>query len=126
MRIYGHYPVIECKKTTLHRHPIPEFSFTGPDGKEKWSAYKFTKSVYDTWMPAHFKSLCSAIDAIPPDIHFELPEETELPQGLESHHLSESGAADDELRRLDSQEATPETSVTQPSKEATFKKPKKK
>lgn len=134
VRIYGHYPVIEGKKTTFCRHPIHEFSFTALDGKEKWTAYKFTKSVYDTWMPIHFKRLCSAIDAIPPDIHFEVSEESELQfpsssglsQGLESHHLSDSGAiVDDELRLLDPQEVTPETSVTQPSEQATFKKPKK-
>ncbi|KAK5263399.1 hypothetical protein LTR96_011189 [Exophiala xenobiotica] len=134
VRIYGHYPVIEGKKTTFYRHPIRDFSFTELDGKEKWTAYKFTKSVYDTWMPAHFKRLCSVIDAIPPDIHFELSEESELQfpassglsQGLESHHLSESGATgDDELSLLDPQEATPDSSVTQTSGQATFKKPKK-
>ncbi|KAK5311491.1 hypothetical protein LTR93_011703 [Exophiala xenobiotica] len=47
-RIYGHYPVIEGKETTFYRHPIDKFSFTRLDGKEKWTAYKFTKSVYDT------------------------------------------------------------------------------
>ncbi|KAK5399934.1 hypothetical protein LTR06_011409 [Exophiala xenobiotica] len=134
VRIYGHYPVIEGKKTTFYRHPIHTLDFTALDGKEKWTAYKFTKSVYDTWMPAHFKSLCSAIDAIPPDIHFEVSEESDLQfpsssalsQGLESHHLSDSGATgDDELRLLDPQEVTPETSVTQTSEQATFKKPKK-
>ncbi|KAK5310763.1 hypothetical protein LTR93_011949 [Exophiala xenobiotica] len=134
VRIYGHYPVIEDKKTTFYRHPIHEFSFTALDGKEKWTAYKFTKNVYDTWMPAHFKNLCSAIDAIPPNIHFELSEESDLQfpsssglsQGLESHHLSESGATgDDELSLLDPQEVTPETSVSKTSEQATFKKPKK-
>jgi hypothetical protein len=135
VRIYGHYPVIEGKKTTFYRHPIHKFSFTALDGKEKWTAYKFTKSVYDTWMPGHFKRLCSAIDVIPPDIHFELSEESELQfpsscglsQGLESHHHSEPGAFDDdELMLLDPQEVTPEISVTQTSDEATFKKPKRK
>ncbi|KAK5215340.1 hypothetical protein LTR96_011170 [Exophiala xenobiotica] len=134
VRIYGHYPVIEGKKTTFYRHPIHEFSFTALDGKEKWTAYKFTKNVYDTWMPAHFKNLRSAIDAIPPNIHFELSEESDLQfssssglsQGLESHHLSESGATgDDELSLLDPQEVTPETSVSKTSEQATFKKPKK-
>jgi hypothetical protein len=134
VRIYGHYPVIEGKKTTFYRHYIHEFSFTALDGKERWTAYKFTKSVYDTWMPAHCKRLCSAIDVIPPDIHFELSEESDLrfpsssglSQGLESHQLSESGATgDDELSLLDPQEVTPETSVTQTMEQATFKKPKK-
>jgi hypothetical protein len=134
VRIYGHYPVIEGKRTTFYCHPIREFSFTELDGKEKWAPYKFTKSVYDIWMPAHFKRLCSAIDAIPPDIHFELSEESELQfpsssglsQGMESHHLSESVATDDnELRLLEPQEVTPDTSVTQASEQAKFKKPKK-
>ena len=35
VRIYGHYPVIDGKKTTFYRHPIREFSFTELDGKEK-------------------------------------------------------------------------------------------
>jgi hypothetical protein len=121
VRIYGHYPVIEGKKTTFYRHTIRKFDFTEQDGIEKWTAYKFTKSVYDTWMPAHFKWLCSAIDAIPPDIHFELSEESDpqfsfssgLSPGLESHHLSESGATgDDELSFLDPEKVAPETSVS--------------
>ena len=51
VRIYGHYPVIEGDKTTFYRHPIHKFDFTALDGKEKWTAYDFTKNVYDTWMP---------------------------------------------------------------------------
>jgi hypothetical protein len=120
VRIYGHYPVIDGEKTTFFRHPIHAFDFTALDGREKWTTYKFTSSVFDTWMPAHFKRLCSAIDAIPPDIHFELSEESELQfpassrlsQGLESHHLSKPGATgDDELSLLDPQEAPLETSI---------------
>jgi hypothetical protein len=134
VRIYGHYPVIEERKTSFYRHPIHKFSFTALDGKEKWTAYQFTKNIYDVWMPVHFKRLCSVIDAIPPDIHFELSEESELQfppssglsQGLESHHLSESVATDDDaLRLLDSQEVTPDTSITQESEQVNFKKPKK-
>jgi len=85
-------------------------------------------------VPIHFKRLYSAIDTIPPDIHFKLSEESELQfasssglsQGLDSHHLSESVATDDEEPRLlDSQEVTPDTSVTQASEHTKFKKPKK-
>jgi hypothetical protein len=35
VRIYGHYPIIDGKKTTFYRHPIHEFSFTALDSKEK-------------------------------------------------------------------------------------------
>ncbi|OAP58973.1 hypothetical protein AYL99_06270 [Fonsecaea erecta] len=135
VRIYGHYPIIEGKKTTFYRHPIHKFDFTALDGKEKWTAYKFTKNVYDTWMPTHFKMLCSAIDAIPLDINFEVSEESNLQfpsssgisQGLESHHLSESAPTDnDGLGSLGPPEVTPDTLITQVSEPPTFKKPKKK
>ena len=55
--IYGHYPIINKEKTTFYRHPVREFSFTEQEGKEKWSAYKFTKNVYDVWMPTHLKRI---------------------------------------------------------------------
>lgn len=73
VRIYGHYPVITGKDTKYYRHPIHEFSFTALDGKEKWTTYRFTKNVYDIWMPAHFKNICSAIDQLPPDLAFDVP-----------------------------------------------------
>ena len=135
VRIYGHYPVIEDKKTTFYRHTIHEFNFIALKGKEKWTAYKFTKSVYNIWMPTHFERLCSAIDAIPPDVHFELSEESELrfpsssglSHSLESRHLSESAATDDDvLSFLESQKVTPETSATQLPEQEPPKKPKKK
>jgi hypothetical protein len=47
VRIYRHYPVIDRVKTTFYQHPIHEFSFIAIDSKEKWTAYKFTKNVYD-------------------------------------------------------------------------------
>jgi hypothetical protein len=56
-RIYGHYPVIDGSKTTFYRHPIHNFAFTALEGKEKWTAYKLTKNVYDV------------LDADPPQTH---------------------------------------------------------
>ncbi len=43
VRIYGHYSLIKGSKTTFYRHPIKNFDFTSKEGKEKWTAYKFTK-----------------------------------------------------------------------------------
>ncbi|KAL5351929.1 hypothetical protein ACLOAV_003791 [Pseudogymnoascus australis] len=71
VRIYGHYPTINGNKTTFYRHPIHTFDFTALDGKEKWTAYRFAKNVYDLWMPTHFKRICSAIDELPLDLDFE-------------------------------------------------------
>ncbi|KAK9235056.1 hypothetical protein V1525DRAFT_390809 [Lipomyces kononenkoae] len=86
VRIYGHYPVMDGKNTMYYRHPIHEFSFTALDGKEKWTAYRFTKNVYHTWMPAHFKKICSAIDQLPANLDFDVPSlpGTDRSQDLES------------------------------------------
>lgn len=85
IRIYGHYPVIDRDKTTFYRHNIKNFDFTSEEGKEKWTAYKFTKNIYDVWMPDHHKLICSAIEEIPENINFgvslgdSLTSESELP-----------------------------------------------
>jgi len=123
VRIYGHYPVIKGKDTTFYRHPICTFDFTELEGKEKWSAYKFTKNVYDIWMPKHLDRIRSAIDELPPDFHFEvplLPAESGLSQDLESHHLSQSftepeslpGERGSQLGIVDVGDITPDTSFT--------------
>ncbi|KAB5536091.1 hypothetical protein GE09DRAFT_1249611 [Coniochaeta sp. 2T2.1] len=44
VRIYGHYPVIN-EKDTYYRHPIRKFDFTELDGRDKWTAYRFTKNT---------------------------------------------------------------------------------
>jgi hypothetical protein len=104
VRIYGHYPVIDGKNTTFYRHPICRFVFAGPDGKEKWTAYKFTRNVYDIWMPTHLKRLCAVIDELPPDIDSEVSEE--------SGHVP-------------SRDVTPDTSLSQNIERRAFKRPKK-
>jgi hypothetical protein len=138
VRIYSHYPVIDGNKTTFYRHPIHEFSFTALDGKEKWTAYKFTKNIYDIWMPTHFKRICSVIDALPPDLDFEVSQQSEpegsgLSQGLESHHLSDQSSHDaasleeagSQSSRLSSRDVTPDTSLSQRIEGGVFKKPRK-
>ncbi|CAH0023663.1 unnamed protein product [Clonostachys rhizophaga] len=114
VRIYGHYPVIDGKNTKYYRHPIHKFYFAESDGKEKWTAYRFTKNIYDTWMPAHFKAICSAIDQLP-DLDFDVQSlpETGLSQSLDSHHLSQQ--AEQDIQPSDpGQEDTPGTSFTDP------------
>ncbi|KGM92724.1 uncharacterized protein PADG_11182 [Paracoccidioides brasiliensis Pb18] len=73
LRIYGHYAVIEGSKTLFYRHPIRTFDFTELDGREKWTAYTFTRNVYEKWSPDHLKRIRSAIDAIPPGVNFDTP-----------------------------------------------------
>ncbi|KAL7921194.1 hypothetical protein ACQKWADRAFT_296512 [Trichoderma austrokoningii] len=67
VRIYGWYPAIGAK-TTTHRHTIRKFNFTELDGREKWTAYHFTKNVYRIYMPEFLGLIQSAIDELPPDL----------------------------------------------------------
>jgi len=136
VRIYGHYPVIDGEKTTFYRHAIHTFDFTALDGKEKWTAYKFTKNVYDIWMPTHLKRICSVIADLPLD--FKVLQQSEagesgFSQGLESHHLSDQTShdaasleeADSQSSRVRSRDVTPDTSLPQRIEGGAFKKPRK-
>ena len=124
VRIYGHYPVIDGKKTTVYHHPIRKFDYTELDGKEKWTAYKFTKKVYDIWMPTHLKRICSVIDDLTPNLDFEVSQQSEpgeyrLSQGLESHHISGQASIDaasmeeanSQSSHIGLRDVTPDTSV---------------
>jgi hypothetical protein len=110
----------------------------GGDGKEKWTAYRFTKNVYDIWMPTHLERICSVIDKLPPDLNFEVsqqsePGESELSQGLESHHLSDQTShdavsleeADSQSSCVSSRDVTPDISLSQRVEGGAFKKPRK-
>ena len=125
VRIYGHYARVEEGKTTFYRHPIREFSFTEQDGKEKWTAYKFTKSVYNTWMPTHLKRLCSAIDQIPSGVNFNVSERAYFSATQDSQQSNADSLSDlgDDDSIVGSQDTTPRTSFTQ-GPERLFKKPK--
>ncbi|TGO62214.1 hypothetical protein BCON_0021g00270 [Botryotinia convoluta] len=138
VRIYGHYPIIDEGKTTFFRHPIYTFDFTALDGKEKWTAYKFIKNVYDIWMPTHLKRICSVIDDLPSDLNFEVSQQSEseesgLSQGLESHNIFEQTSynavslkeADGQSSHIGSGHITPDTLLSQEIEEGVFKKPKK-
>ncbi|KAF6811738.1 hypothetical protein CPLU01_15053 [Colletotrichum plurivorum] len=122
VRIYGHYPVIDGKNTKYYRYPIRTFDFTELDGKEKWTAYQFTKNVYTVWMPTHFTRIRSAIDQLPSHLDFDVPSlpETGLSQELECYQLSQSDvdsnpATDKQGGQpgaSDGRQTTPDTSLT--------------
>lgn len=142
VRIYGHYALIDGSKTTFYRHPIKEFYFTSEEGKDKWTAYEFTKNIYDVWMPTHLKRICSVIDQLPPDLNFEVSQRSEL-QFTEASGLSQelggllskqsnvestsrTSQDDSELAPIIPQTVTPNTSVSQGKERAALKKPKRK
>ncbi len=130
VRIYGHYAIIMEDNTTFYRHPIHKFDFTALDGRDKWTAYKFTKNVYDMWMPLHLTRVCSAIDDLPPDIDFDLSQSASFSQS-ESQSSQQSNVEstfmldedDSQSSAVGSQEVTPTTSFTQTTERAS-KKPR--
>ena len=65
VKIYGHYATIENRVPSFWRHPIHSFDFTAQDGKDRWTAYQFTKNVYFEFMPTLHTLICSAIDQLP-------------------------------------------------------------
>ena len=137
VRIYGHYPVINGKDIAYYRHPIRKFDFTEQDGKEKWAAYKFTKNVYDRWMPTHFRRICSAINDLPPDINFEVSKlqfsaRLELSQVFEDQSLSQQSnpnttslVGNDDSQSSLAGSITLNTSLSYGTKQGPFKQPKK-
>ncbi|KAF1357401.1 hypothetical protein EJ07DRAFT_128592 [Lizonia empirigonia] len=126
VRLYGHYAVVNGPDTTFYRHPIHEFSFTALDGKEKWTAHNFIRSVYDTSMPTHLRRLCSAADDLPCGVNFDVPpllQDCGLSQEPGSYHHSGSflrsvSQAGDDQSHSDNGILTPNASFTQkePSK----------
>ena len=62
VRIYGHYPVVKDTDTTFWRKLIRRFDFTDLGGKDKWTAYKFVKNVYELHAPKLLKIICSGVD----------------------------------------------------------------
>ena len=144
IKIFGHYPVFKGKETTFFRHEIEEFSFRGFRGTQRWTAYRFTKNIYDIWMPMHLKRLCSAIDQLPLGVDFQvsrsLPQfsdTSELSRGLDGlltdqsnvESTSEAGQDDSETIPVVPTTETSDTSDTSPpqgTEDAALKRPKRK
>ncbi|MCJ1245592.1 hypothetical protein MMC30_002796 [Trapelia coarctata] len=118
--IYGHYPLIDGDKTSFYRHPVREFNIRDQDGKEKWTAYKFTRNVYETFVPIHQKRLCSAIDQLPARYDFDVD------PSLNFASQPQRGDGDETESNLSSSQNTDSianTEHTSRSSALTFKKP---
>lgn len=63
VKVYGHYAEINGKTTKYYRHDIKGLHFTNEE--DRWSSYRFTKTIYTDWMPQHLRMICSAIDMLP-------------------------------------------------------------
>jgi flagellar biosynthesis GTPase FlhF len=116
VRIYGHYALIKEHVATFYRHPIREFSFTSQNGRDKWTAYQFTKNVYFEFMPKLHKLICSAIDQISLDA---APQRSNPPSQIP---VGDSSGTDPESDQPDSQEMATSAPASQDS--GGFKKPR--
>ena len=117
IRIWGHYPVINGESTMFRRHAIRKYNFTERKGQEKWTAYIFTKNLYDEWLAPYFHRICTVIDDLPEHEGMErslvsethLSEATGLSQPLENEHLVEISSSQSSL--ADVQQFTPDNST---------------
>ncbi|KAH8704461.1 hypothetical protein GQ44DRAFT_819750 [Phaeosphaeriaceae sp. PMI808] len=135
VRIYGHYPIIDGDEFTCYRHLIKAFDYTSEEGKDKWAAYRFTKNVYDKWMPTHLKNICSAIDELQPGVGTPTSQQSEakkseILQRLEAHIVADLPNQDVSILPEDDGghsapigDATLETSVSEGVQEGAVKKP---
>ncbi|KAI9891712.1 MAG: hypothetical protein M1814_002462 [Vezdaea aestivalis] len=63
--INAHYPEIEGDETKYFRYTIGEFTFLGNGNQSQWISYKFTRAIYDKFVPGHIKRIKEVIDKIP-------------------------------------------------------------
>lgn len=117
VRIYGHYALIKDGAAKFYRHPIKEFCFTSEEGKDKWTAYRFTKNVYFEFMPKLLKLIRSAIDKLPLDTASQC---TDLPSQVPPN--DPVNRTDLESEQPDSQEMTEIASSSPGTKQS--KKPR--
>ncbi|PGH15752.1 hypothetical protein AJ80_05460 [Polytolypa hystricis UAMH7299] len=119
VRIYGHYCVIDGTDTTFWRHPIKKFDFTSEDGRERWQAYMFTRSVYEKFMPTHLARIRSAVDQLP-YVSFDVSE-SELRFSRQSD--APSSSRNTETSFVSSADGTPnEAPNTSPARQSRSKK----
>ena len=116
-RIYGHYPLIDGKDTAFHRHLIDSFDIVSKNGKDKWTAYKFTRNVYDTFVPIHLERILAVIDQLPdPEVFLVQP----LLQESTAELIEQDDSQSIPSYSQESASRLPSSQTTEP----VFKKPK--
>ena len=118
VRIYGHYPIVEEESVTYYRHPIHEFSFKALDGREKWTAHKFVKNVYEHHSMKIHSLISSVVAELPDNIDFGLSQSVSFsrsgPQSSQRSPVgSLSGGDDSQSSIFTSQNVTPISSFAQ-------------
>ena len=105
VRIYGHYPFINGKSTTYHRCRISLFDILPTiEGDNRWKTPTFVQNVQDLWAGEHFKTICSAVDAL--QLEAESSQQCALSSQLE--HDTQGSAPSGLSQQLDSTEIAEE------------------
>lgn len=115
VKIYGYYAVFENGKIQHFRYPIHQYDITAMDGSERWTAYQFTKNIYERWAPGHFDAICSAVDQLPQGLDVEIftLRSTGLSQTFDRQNLSQFSTDSVQVDLCASQSSLPmETSNT--------------
>lgn len=68
VRIYGYYSIFQADKVTYHRHLVHSIDIQAGEGKDKWTTYRFIKSIYQTWAPIRLQRIRAILDELPADI----------------------------------------------------------
>ena len=123
VRIYGHYPVVDNDNVTFFRHPIHEYSFIISEGKQKWTAYQFTKNVYDLYAPELLDLIRSAINDLPVGIDFGLSQPASFTKS-ESRIRSVPRSEGSSFSLTTSRKAITQSSSSDQAKEPALKKRK--
>lgn len=61
--IYGHYASFETPEPRFYRYAIKQSCFTQQE--DRWTAYRFTRNLYDIFAPLHLKRVCDVLDSLP-------------------------------------------------------------
>ncbi|MCJ1411409.1 hypothetical protein MMC19_005498 [Ptychographa xylographoides] len=116
VNIYGHYVLINGKDTSFYRHPVHSF-ILNPDGKDKWTAYKFTLNVYYDFRRIHLERITSAVDQLP-DPEVFIVQAPSMQSNLEP-------LENDNSQLTTSNSQAPEQGMSSPqTTESVFKRPK--
>ena len=61
-----------------HRCVIAKFDIVPLiQGDKRWTTPLFVQNAQDLWAPDHFQMICSAVDKLPPGLHFEVTRDLE-------------------------------------------------
>ncbi|KAI9804096.1 MAG: hypothetical protein M1825_001498 [Sarcosagium campestre] len=120
VRIYGHFALTTGEDTRFYRHLINSFDIMALDGRNKWTTYKFTRNLYDTFVPIHLERICAVVDQLPDPEVFRV-------QSL-SHKSSAENEDQDESQSTPafSQESLPRLASSSQTTGPVFKRPKAK